>query len=304
MSWTLRGFPGSERLIEYEAKLNNFFPKNECLAICQYDARIFNPEILIEILETHPLAIIGTEVYENFYYLPPHEFFSENAPEKVLEHWKENLHWRKEIKNSLAEKEILLKEIHHRVKNNLMIIYSLLNLQSSYLEDEKSREIFKENQYRARSMALIHEKLYMSTDLKFIDFGEYLKTLSIELLHTYATSIESIELEMDVESIKMDVNTAIPLGLISNELITNCFKHAFPGGQKGKVQIDLHKNNSLCEMIVRDDGVGFPEEIDFCNTTSLGLQVVNSLTSQIDGSIDLDNINGTEFKITFKNSNK
>ncbi|WP_366944206.1 sensor histidine kinase [Methanobacterium sp.] len=131
-----------------------------------------------------------------------------------------------------------------------------------------------------------------------------MKTLSIELLHTYATSIESIELEMDVESIKMDVNTAIPLGLISNELITNCFKHAFPGGQKGKVQIDLHKNNSLCEMIVRDDGVGFPEEIDFCNTTSLGLQVVNSLTSQIDGSIDLDNINGTEFKITFKNSNK
>jgi two-component sensor histidine kinase len=304
MSWTLRGFPGSERLIEYEAKLNNFFPKNECLAICQYDARIFDPEILMEILETHPLAIIGTEIYENFYYIPPHEFLSGKTPEKILEHWKKNLQLRKEIKTSLAEKEILLKEIHHRVKNNLMIIYSLLNLQAGYLEDEKSREIFKESQSRARSMALIHERLYLSTDLKLIDFGDYLQTLSAELLHTYATQKEIIELEMNVENIKMDINHAIPLGLISNELITNCFKHAFPNGRNGKVQIDLRKNGGLCEMIVRDNGVGFPEEIDFRNTNSLGLQMINSLTKQIDGSIDLDNNPGTEFKITFKDSNR
>lgn len=304
MSWTLRGFPGSERLIEYEAKLNNFFPKNECLAICQYDARIFDPEIVMEILETHPLAIIGTEIYENFYYIPPHEFLSGKTPEKILEHWKENLQLRKEIKTSLAEKEILLKEIHHRVKNNLMIIYSLLNLQAGYLEDEKSREIFKESQSRARSMALIHERLYLSTDLKLIDFGDYLQTLSAELLHTYATQKEIIELEMNVENIKMDINHAIPLGLISNELITNCFKHAFPNGRNGKVQIDLRKNGGLCEMIVRDNGVGFPEEIDFRNTNSLGLQMINSLTKQIDGSIDLDNNPGTEFKITFKDSNR
>lgn len=211
---------------------------------------------------------------------------------------------RKEIKTSLAEKEILLKEIHHRVKNNLMIIYSLLNLQAGYLEDEKSREIFKESQSRARSMALIHERLYLSTDLKLIDFGDYLQTLSAELLHTYATQKEIIELEMNVENIKMDINHAIPLGLISNELITNCFKHAFPNGRNGKVQIDLRKNGGLCEMIVRDNGVGFPEEIDFRNTNSLGLQMINSLTKQIDGSIDLDNNPGTEFKITFKDSNR
>ena len=185
-----------------------------------------------------------------------------------------------------------------------MIIYSLLNLQAGYLEDEKSREIFKESQSRARSMALIHERLYLSTDLKLIDFGDYLKTLSTELLHTYATQKELIELEMNVENIKMDINNAIPLGLISNELITNCFKHAFPNGRNGQVQIDLRKNGGLCEMIVRDNGVGFPEEIDFRNTNSLGLQMINSLTKQIDGSIDLDNNPGTEFKITFKDSNR
>lgn len=310
MSWALRGLPGSERLIEYETQLNNFFPKSKCLAICQYDARVFSPVILIEILETHPIAVIGTEIYENFYYIPPDEFLRDKRPEVILNHWKDNLQLRKEIKQSLAEKEMLLKEIHHRVKNNLMIISSLLNLQAGQLQDNESKEIFKESQSRARSMALIHERLYQSTDLKRIDFGDYLRTLSTELSRTYVTQPELIELEIDVEDIKMDINNAIPLGLISTELITNCFKHAFPQDNRGKVRIDLHEKGDVCEMTVQDNGIGIPEGINFQNTDSLGIQLINSLTKQIDGTLHLDQNQGTKnqgtkFTITFpKEKNK
>ena len=204
-----------------------------------------------------------------------------------------------QLKSSLKEKEMLLKEIHHRVKNNLMIISSLLNLQSRYIKDKESQDIFKESQNRARSMALIHERLYQSTDLKRIDFGNYIQTLSNELYHTYVADPRLIELKINVENIFIDINTTVPLGLIVNELITNSIKHAFPEGKSGKVNIDfLHKDDHY-EFTVKDNGIGFPEDLDFRNTDSLGLQMVNSLTEQIDGKIELNNNHGTEFQITF-----
>jgi PAS domain S-box-containing protein len=205
-----------------------------------------------------------------------------------------------EITKSLEEKEMLLKEIHHRVKNNLMIISSLLNLQSSYIKDKASQDIFKESQNRARSMALIHERLYQSTDLKRIDFGEYITSLTTELFHTYVADPSLIELKIKVDNIFLDINTAIPLGLIVNELITNSLKHAFPKGMKGEIIVDFHPIDDHYEFTVKDNGIGFPEDIDYQNTDSLGLQIVNSLTDQIDGEIELDRNNGTEFKITFK----
>ncbi len=550
MSWALRGLPGSERLIEYEAKLNEFFPNNKALAICQYDSRVFEPEILLDILTTHPIAVIGTEIYENFYYIPTEEFLAGKAPETTLKHWKENLQLHKQmeealkeserkyrsifenvqdifyrtdlkgliveispsisrysgfkreeligkpvgavysnpedrkkllqtiaekgeivdyevklktkdntllyvstnahiwldennnpigiegslrditerkkfeelnlrlaaivdssddaiirkdlngnieswnsgaqnmygyseeemlgkpisilippehsddsgwiiekikngesikryesvrkkknganidvsltispirdlngnivgasiiarditqskrkdelIKSSLKEKEMLLKEIHHRVKNNLMIISSLLDLQSSYIKDKASRNIFMESQNRVRSMALIHERLYQSTDLKRIDFGEYIQSLSTELFNTYAGDFGLIELKINVEDVMLDINTAIPLGLIVNELVTNSLKHAFPEGMKGEINVDFHKQDDHYQFTVNDNGVGFPFDLDFQNTDSLGLQIVNSLTQQIDGKIELNRSHGTEFKITFK----
>lgn len=203
------------------------------------------------------------------------------------------------IKKSLEEKELLLKEIHHRVKNNLMIISSLLNLQSQTVDDERSRDSFKDIQNRARSMALIHEKLYQSTDLKRIDFGEYIRTLATELFHTYA-STQHIKLLMDVEKVFVDINTAIPLGLIINEIITNSLKHGFPNGKEGEIRVELHSINDSCEFKVKDDGIGFPENLDFRNTDSLGLQLVNSLTQQIDGEINMEVDHGTEFIINFK----
>ena len=204
------------------------------------------------------------------------------------------------LKNSLIEKEMLLKEIHHRVKNNLMIISSLLNIQSSYITDKESKEIFKESQNRAKSMALIHERLYQSTDLKRIDFGDYIQSLSTELFHTYVADPSIIALKTNVEDIYLDINTAIPLGLIVNELITNSLKHAFPRGMTGEIDVDFHMVKDHYEFTVKDNGIGFPDTLDYKNTESLGMQMVNSLTEQIDGEIELNNEKGTSFKITFK----
>ncbi len=204
-----------------------------------------------------------------------------------------------EIKQSLEEKELLLKEVHHRVKNNLAIISSLLNLQSYNVKDEKARDSFREIQNRTRSMALIHEKLYKSTDLKRINFGEYISTISTELFRTYADPAR-VKLKTNVEDIYLDINTAIPLGLIINEIITNSFKHAFPGAREGEIQIDFHKKDHHYEFQVKDNGVGFPDDLDFKNTDTLGLQLVNSLTKQIDGEISLKKDHGTQFTIKFQ----
>jgi PAS domain S-box-containing protein len=205
----------------------------------------------------------------------------------------------KMLQNSLNEKEMLLKEIHHRVKNNLMIISSLLNLQSRYIKDEESKNVFKESQNRARSMALIHERLYQSTDLKRIDFGDYIRTLSNDLYNTYVLDKNSIILDVDVGDIMLDIDISIPLGLIVNELVTNCLKHAFILGKNGKINIKFQTLDNNYQLEVKDDGTGFSEDIDYKNTDSLGLRLVRSLTEQIDGEIELNNIHGASFIITF-----
>ena len=207
---------------------------------------------------------------------------------------------QKELLKLLEQKEILLKEIHHRVKNNLMIISSLLNLQSRYIKDKASKEIFTESQNRAKSMALIHERLYQSNDLKKIDFGEYIRSLSNELFNTYDADPGQITLKINVESLFLDINTTVPLGLIVNELISNCLKHGFPDGRNGEIDVDLHSKGDYYELSVKDNGIGFPKDLNYENTDSLGLQMIVSLTNQIDGNIKLNNIVGTEFMITFK----
>ncbi len=202
-----------------------------------------------------------------------------------------------QIKKALEEKEILIKEIHHRVKNNLIVMSSLLNLQADYVKDKASYEMFMESKNRAKSMALIHERLYQSTDLREIDFGEYIRSLSMDLYRTYVSKPELIKLEMDLEPVKVDINTAIPCGLIINELVTNAFKHAFPDNMGGNVNIKFYSEDKNLVLDVSDDGVGFPKEIDFKNTDSLGLKLVNVLNSQIDGEIKFKIDNGTEFMI-------
>lgn len=210
----------------------------------------------------------------------------------------------RKLKQSLEEKEMLLKEIHHRVKNNLMVISSLLNLQSQYISDQKALDIFRESQNRAKSMALIHERLYTSRDQKKIDFGDYIQTLANDLFRTYVTDPNHVKLNMDLENAMVDINTTVPLGLIVNELVTNSMKHGFVGSVEGEIKINFHKVGDEFILIVSDTGVGFPEDLDFRNTSTLGLQLVNNLTGQIDGDIELDRRHGTQFKITFKEQYK
>ncbi len=204
------------------------------------------------------------------------------------------------IQLSLEEKEMLLREIHHRVKNNLMIISSLLNLQSRYIKDKEILSVFRDSQNRARSMALIHDRLYQSSHLKSIDIGDYIRTLASDLFRTYATDSERIRLNFNVEEAMIDINTMIPVGLIVNELLSNCLKHAFPNDRSGQIDIGFHYNHPKYRLTVTDNGVGFPENIDYKNTKSLGLRLVNILTDQIDGDIELKRDEGTQFSIEFE----
>jgi two-component sensor histidine kinase len=201
------------------------------------------------------------------------------------------------IRASLREKEVLLKEIHHRVKNNLQIISSLLNLQSKYIKDVSAIEMFKESRNRIRSMTLIHEKLYRSKDLAHIDLPEYIQNLSSNLFRSYNSG--SVTLKTQIDDILLGIDTAIPCGLIINELVSNSLKHAFPE-HRGEITVSLLWNDPNYTLMVKDTGKGFPADVDFRNTESLGLQLVCTLTEQLSGEIVLDRSNGTAWSITFQ----
>jgi len=202
-----------------------------------------------------------------------------------------------DLKKSLMEKDILLQEIHHRVKNNMQIISSLLNLQTAFSKSKNPQEILKETQDRVKSMALVHEKLYKSQNLEKINFGEYLQDLVFILSGSYDTS--HININVKASSISLDINTAIPCGLIINELITNSIKHAFPDS-KGTIDVEFYKEKDNLKLIVIDDGIGMPESMDIENTNTLGLRLLFSLVNQIEGDLKIHGNSGTSFEITFK----
>lgn len=282
-----------------------------------------------------------------------------------------------ELLATIQEKELLLREIHHRVKNNLQIISSLLNLQIPYIKDEQAVEFFKESQNRVKSISMVHEKLYQSKNLDKIDFGSYISNIVTNLFQTYDINPNLIEYELNLDSIELNIETSIPCGLIITELITNSIKHAFPNNsvcksdldsnfstentefenkslqisdplskneihhlqqkqdynsqttgncvsgvskapvlrtygfegftvldteknEKDKIWVELYSDNGKFTLIVKDNGIGFPGDLNFKNTESLGLQLVNLLITQVDGSIELNLKNGTEFRIEFE----
>jgi PAS domain S-box-containing protein len=209
------------------------------------------------------------------------------------------------IQAALKEKEILLREIHHRVKNNMQIISSLLRLQSKYIKDKEYRVLFEESQNTIRSMSLIHEKLYNSEDISKVDFKEYIGDLVNSLFHSYGVNTSLITTKINIENVSLGIDFAIPCGLIINELITNSLKYAFPDGRKGEIKIAFSKiNENIYELFVGDNGIGIPEEIDIGNTESLGLRLVTMLVNdQLEGEIYLKRNNGTKFRIVFKGVN-
>lgn len=205
------------------------------------------------------------------------------------------------ISESLHEKEILLKEIHHRVKNNLQIITSLLNLQAGRITDSKTQEIFSNSMGRVKSMALIHEQLYLSENLTEINVSDYVRSLTSYLLSTIGSDLRQISIIREVDEFKLPVDMAVPCGLIINELVTNAMKYAFPNNKNGEIIIALHEiENGKVMLSVSDNGVGIREHIDIMNPQSLGMQLVHSLTDQLDGELQHDNEYGTRITIEFE----
>jgi two-component sensor histidine kinase len=192
----------------------------------------------------------------------------------------------------------MLKEIHHRVKNNLQIISSLLYLQSTAVKDEETREVFRESRERVRSMALVHEQLYRSERLNAIDLGEHLKALADNVARGCGDVKHRVAMELHLASMELDLDLAIPVSLIFNELLSNAYKHAFPGDRRGKVTVELSRAGpDSWTLRVDDDGVGLPPQFNWETSPTLGLKIVRNLTEQIHGKIDVRSGPGASFQL-------
>ena len=204
------------------------------------------------------------------------------------------------IRDSLLEKEVLLKEVHHRVKNNLQVISSILNLQSSYVDDPKTLEILRESQQRIKSMSFIHETIYRTSDFSRLEFMDYLKTIISNLIQSYRSAKTRIDFVSEMHSVGLNLDQAIPCGLIINELVSNALKYAFKGRDHGTLTVKLNEEEGVVELAVIDDGIGLPADFAFEKNNSLGIQLVYALLDQLDATVKVNQTEGTQFFISFK----
>lgn len=204
------------------------------------------------------------------------------------------------VKSSLEEKELLLKEIHHRVKNNLQVVCSLLSLQGGAIREPAVRRLFDETRDRVRSMASIHEMLYQSTDFARIDFSGYIGTLASQLFSSCNISSERVTLDTRIEPVSLGISLAVPCGLLINELMTNALVHAFPGNRTGTIVVSMGEmpDHSI-RLSVRDDGTGLPSGLEVENADTLGFQLVTTLVGQLNGTLEVKRERGTEFIVLF-----
>ncbi|HEX7467512.1 MAG TPA: histidine kinase dimerization/phosphoacceptor domain -containing protein, partial [Methanobacterium sp.] len=200
---------------------------------------------------------------------------------------------------SLKEKEVLIQEIHHRVKNNMQIISSLLSLQANHTNNDEAAEILNESRGRVKSMAMIHEKLYHSNNLSQLNIGDYLNNLVRDILRSYSSASGRITSNIDVEDIYLNINTALPLGLMVNEMVSNSIKHAFPEGN-GNIDVKLKYDEENYTLTVSDNGIGLPEDVDPLESSSLGLKLVNSLSIQLEGELTVRRDGETVYTLKFK----
>lgn len=443
MTWALRNLSGTDRLIEYEAKLNDFFPNASALAICQYDQRRFPPETLIRVLDTHPIAVAGNQLFDNFYYMPPDQYLSTDRPLSELDLRIRNLqhHQRAEhdlresesrhrqvlekmgvglvvhapdtsilfsneralellglteeqvngklategewsfvredgskmpiedypvhqvlskgsplrdfvagidrpgdlgrvwvsvvafpvlgddekvrsvvttcvditekraaeerLRQSLSEKDNLLREIHHRVKNTLQVASSLLSLQAREADSEEVVNDLNEAARRIRGMALVHEKLYQSADLANVEFSEFLKEMVNQLFDSCGLHTGRIELKTEMQPVSLAVDEAVVCGQIASELLSNAIKHAFPEGSPGSIRVSIRPSGQRgVELQVSDDGIGLPQETAAEDPKSLGMWLVKAFTEQLGGQVQYDTSSGagTDVRVNFQRS--
>ena len=209
-------------------------------------------------------------------------------------------HKEDSIHAALKEKDVLLGEIHHRVKNNLQIVHSLLDLQSNNISDQVVLGMLRESQNRIRSMALIHQTLYQSKDFARVDFRAFLDSLAPTLISSYGVGSDRVTLTLNAIEVQLPINAAIPCGLVVNELISNALKHAFPGDARGDIAVDLSSDSPTTVMLaVSDNGIGIPDGFDLSQTATLGLQLVTMLADQLGGELEVQRRNPTRFKLRF-----
>ncbi len=233
-------------------------------------------------------------------FLSSMELDGKNILQAVVRDITERKQAEEQIKASLKEKETLLQEIHHRVKNNMQVVNSLLKLQSNNIEDGQIKEILKDSQSRVYAMAAVHETLHGSEKLSEIDLRSYLSKITTSIFQTYLVNHEKVKLNSDIDNSQISLNQAYPLGLTINELIANSLKYAFPDEREGEVSVSMKKLDKELELVVMDNGVGMPEGFDWKNSSTLGLKLVRTLVeNQLDGSIDMESNKGTKFTIKF-----
>ncbi len=219
---------------------------------------------------------------------------------EVVREITERKHMEEELRQALNDKDLLMREVHHRVKNNLAVIQSLLSLQMQDISDDKTKAYFVDARNRVKSMTIIHEMLHRSGDITRLSSLEFIRKLVKTLFSNYKTKTNHIKLQYDIDNIELDVDTMIPMGLIINELVSNALKYAFPDETKGKLDISMKaRDDASYELVIKDSGVGLPEDFDMQKVTSLGLMIVNSLSGQINGALEVSGSDGAEFRIIF-----
>ena len=264
--------------------------------------RIFDGEIDVYSMEKRYLRKDSSIVWVSLTVsLVRDEFGNPSYFIAVIEDTTERKHAELAVQSSLAEKEVLLREIHHRVKNNMQVISSLLNLQAKGINDARLSKLFQESQSRVRAMALIHEILYQSGHLARIDLGEYVTKLAESLVRMYGIEPDRIKLSVAAENVTLGIDDTVPCGLVINELLSNSLKYAFRDGRTGEIRIEAEPvANDRIKLVVRDDGIGIPVEVDIRNTETMGMRLVIGLVeSQLGGDVTLDRSQGTCFTVTF-----
>lgn len=283
----------------YESAVNSSIHRHKIIALCSYPLEKCSPPDIAEAVSSHQCTFIKKDGEVRAV-----ESSEQNRAETLLLEACRELECRVkqrtvELSKSLEEKEALLKEIHHRVKNNMQVVSSLIRLQSAKLEDKEAAKVLEECQNRIKSMALVHEALYRSNDFTTLNLSDYINSLGNELLRSYNLNPEKIKMDVDIKDVILDMDTAIACGLILNELITNSIKYAFSDRRDGRIKVNLSVSDNRAKLFVSDDGIGLPKDFDTNSSKTLGMRLVKMLAAQLEGRLKINNGCGTSFEIEF-----